>query len=150
MLSDATTTQTGMMFYTPASGQVKYITGSKTFIIDHPLDDSKYLVHACLEGPEVGVYYRGEGNIPDGKNNVEIFLPEYTKDFVDFTVNITPEFNGKIRTLNFGKILNGVFKVYGESGPFSWFVFGKRHNIDIEPKKVSVVLKGDGPYTYIA
>jgi len=25
--------------------------GAKPFIIDHPLDNSKYLIHACLEGP---------------------------------------------------------------------------------------------------
>ena len=29
---------------------------SKSFIIDHPTDPSKYLVHVCLEGPEAGVY----------------------------------------------------------------------------------------------
>ena len=29
-------------------------------IIDHPDDkENKYLIHGCLEGPEVGVYYRG-------------------------------------------------------------------------------------------
>ena len=28
----------------------------KTFIIEHPQDTEKYLIHACLEGPEVGVY----------------------------------------------------------------------------------------------
>jgi len=34
--------------------------GSKTFVREHPLNKDKYLVHACLEGPEAGVYYRGE------------------------------------------------------------------------------------------
>ena len=28
---------------------------AKTFVIDHPDDTSKYLVHGCLEGPEGGV-----------------------------------------------------------------------------------------------
>ena len=51
--------------------------------------------------------------------------------------------------MNYVKIKNGVFKVYGESGPFSWMVFGKRSNLDVEPKKESVVIKGDGPYKYI-
>ena len=47
-------------------------------------------------------------------------------------------------------IENGVFKVYGEPGPFSWVVFGKRiSNLQVEPIKNDVVVKGDGPYTYI-
>jgi hypothetical protein len=37
--------------------------GPKTFIIEHPIDTSKYLIHACLEGPEAGVYYRGKATI---------------------------------------------------------------------------------------
>ena len=36
---------------------------TKTFIIDHPIDKNKYLVHGCLEGPEFGVYYRGKSEI---------------------------------------------------------------------------------------
>ena len=142
-----------LMLYNFSSGELTHSSAnsssSKTFVIDHPIDESKYLVHACLEGPEAGVYYRGEGNIPDCENNVEISLPEYIKDFTDFTVNITPKFNGKLRLLNVGDVKNGMFKVYGDSGPFYWVVFGKRNNLDVEPKKDSVVLKGYGPYTYI-
>ena len=27
-------------------------------MIDHPIDKNEYLVHACLEGHESGVYYK--------------------------------------------------------------------------------------------
>ena len=45
----------------------------KTFIINHPLDDSKYLVHACLEGPEAGIYYRGDGEITNNESTYYYF-----------------------------------------------------------------------------
>jgi hypothetical protein len=68
---------------------------NKTFIIDHPDDDSKYLVHACLEGPEVGVYYRGKGEITNNEF-VEISLPDYVTNLAtDFTVQISPIHNSK-------------------------------------------------------
>jgi hypothetical protein len=80
---------------------------------------------------------------------VEICIPEYTQVFSDFSVQITPIFNGQVRVLNAGIVENGKFKVYGESGSFYWTVFGKRNSIDVEPSIDSVVLNGDGPYTYI-
>src|SRR5262245_13955049 len=39
------------------------VAGTKSFQITHPLDSSAFLRHACLEGPENGVYYRGKGTI---------------------------------------------------------------------------------------
>ena len=48
---------------------------NKTFRIVHPLDDTKQLVHGCLEGPESGVYYRGEGVTVNG--TATITLPDY-------------------------------------------------------------------------
>lgn len=68
-------------------------TGSKSFVIAHPLaskKESHWLVHACLEGPENGVYYRGIGEIVATTNKVFIELPEYVDVLAtDFTVQIT-------------------------------------------------------------
>ena len=37
------------------------IQGSyKSFVIDHPTKENTQLAHACLEGPEIGVYFRGK------------------------------------------------------------------------------------------
>ncbi len=124
-------------------------TGSKSFIIDHPIDSEKYLVHTCLEGPEVGVYYRGMGEIANNLS-VEIELPYYVSKLAyDFTLNLTPIYDGKIHILNTGKIENNKFTVYGDNCEFYWTVFGKRFDIDVEPNKNSVNIKGNGPYLYI-
>lgn len=53
-----------------------YVGGSKHFAIPHPLAaGDAVLVHASLEGPEAGVYYRGEGRLRDGRATVA--LPPY-------------------------------------------------------------------------
>ena len=60
----------------------------KKFDIKHPSKDGMRLAHACIEGPEVGVYHRGVL-----KNEKEIFLPSYWKDLVhetSITVQLQP------------------------------------------------------------
>ena len=69
-----------MMFWNSSTGEVQSITGSKTFVINHPTKKGKYLVHACLEGPEAGVYYRGSAKITEG-DSIKVQIPEYTKAF---------------------------------------------------------------------
>lgn len=124
-------------------------TGAKSFIINHPIDQDKYLVHACLEGPEAGVYYRGVGEILDNYSTI-IELPYYVDQFArDFTIQITPIYNGKINVLNSSEVFNNKFAVYGENCKFYWNVYGKRSDINVEPFKTDVDVKGDGPYLYI-
>ena len=60
----------------------------KKFDIPHPSKDGMRLAHACIEGPEVGVYHRGML-----KNEKVIFLPSYWKDLVhetSITVQLQP------------------------------------------------------------
>ena len=129
---------------------------AKTFVIHHPKDDDKYLVHACLEGPESGVYYRGVNTLVDGKAVVE--LPDYVESIAEsLTVHVTPlvEFE-ELETLEAAVILlatrvkNGKFGVAGNVSTcdFSWLVFGKRENVNVCPKKSDVILHGLGPYTW--
>jgi hypothetical protein len=121
----------------------------KSFIIEHPLDSDKYLVHTCLEGPEAGVYYRGMGRI-NNNVDVEIELPHYVSALAhDFTVNLTPVYDGKQHLLSTSLVENNRFKVYGDNCDFFWTVFGKRFDVTVEPDKNSVDVKGDGPYLYI-
>ena len=49
----------------------------KLFDIPHPSRDGYRLSHACIEGPEVGVYTRGRV-----RNKTEIKLPDFWKDLV--------------------------------------------------------------------
>jgi hypothetical protein len=131
------------------SNNLLYYNSAKSFIINHPVDNDKYLVHACLEGPEAGVYYRGTGEITDNKS-VAIELPHYVDKFArDFTLQITPIYNGKINILNASEVANNLFTVYGENCKFYWTVYGKRLDIVREPLKCEVDVKGNGPYLYI-
>ncbi len=139
------------LFYNTNTGQITYYNGaSKTFVIDHPTDESKYLVHACLEGPEAGVYYRGEGTISNN-HSVEISLPDYVDKLANnFSVQITPIYNPNItKPLLTSRVVNNKFTVYGENSDFFWSVYGKRSSIEVEPSKTSVDVKGSGPYLWI-
>ena len=141
--------QLGGVWYDTTANTLNYSL-NKTFIIDHPLDVNKLLVHACLEGPEAGVYYRGIGEIT---NNVSttIKLPDYVEKLAsDFTIQITPIYNGSMVLLNAGEVINNKFSVYGENCKFYWTVHGKRLEINnIEPNKNDVSVKGSGPYLWI-
>lgn len=119
---------------------------TKTFVIDHPLDENKHLVHACLEGPESGVYYRGKAEIKT--DSIVIDLPSYAdKLATDFTIQLTPI--GKYLKLYTTEVENGKFTVYGKPGKFYWYVTGKRSTIEVEPLKSKNTLKSVGPYTWL-
>jgi len=146
----------GKLSWDPSTKEVLLDT-TKTFIIDHPENpENRYLVHACIEGPESGVFYRGKGEIINDKST-DITLPSYVCKFAkDFTVNLQPfcKADDKIddilnTTLAHSNIENNTFTVYGKSCYFSYVVFGKRGEIDVEPDKSKYELKGDGPYTYL-
>ena len=63
------------------------ISGSyKSFVIDHPTKENKRLAHASLEGPEIGVYFRGKST------SDTIVVAEYWDSLVDIdtmTVDLT-------------------------------------------------------------
>lgn len=139
-------TGTGSLLYNTSTYEITH-DSTKTFVINHPTQDDKYLVHGCLEGPEAGVYYRGEGKIIN-KESVDITLPEYTKNFYNFTVQITP-INSK-NIYGVSRVVDGKFKVLGENGEFFWIAHATRKEIQVEPSKSDVTVKGDGPYTYIS
>jgi len=126
--------------------------GEKTFIIEHPTDTERYLIHACVEGPEAGVYYRGTSEILENTNSIIISLPSYANKIAqDFTIQITPIFTGKKRekiTYEVTEVKDGNFMVYGEPGKFYWHVYGKRATIEVEPYKKDISVQGSGPYTW--
>ena len=120
----------------------------KTFIIEHPVDPQKYLVHSCLEGPEAGIFYRGTGEIINN-NSVVVHLPKYTQFLLkDCSIIVSPIYDGKLKMYNFTELTNNSFTVYGENGKFNWLVIGKRHDIIVEPEKETVNLCGNGPYLW--
>jgi hypothetical protein len=111
---------------------------SKTFKIIHPNDPSKQLIHGCLEGPEHGVYYRGEGQT--GEDGLAtITLPDYFEALTaktGRTVQLTELFEdddtdmGKLAA---SRVKDGKFTVRSEyvSQRFYWEV--KAVRADVEP-----------------
>jgi len=173
IISPLNTTNAGsdpVIVYNTTSKEL-IVNTTKTFVIDHPqYSTDKYLVHACLEGPEAGVYYRGKGKIPENKNSVIVELPNYCKKWNDFTIqtNTIVQNNNdckKYKIYGTSDVIidneneddvisnnnNIYFIVYGkENTEFYWTTFAKRLNIDVEIDKSSVKIDGFGPYRYIS
>ena len=76
----------------PGATPELYINGviqatAKAFKIKHPIKPGKFLIHGCLEGPEFGIYQRGEVFT---NFKTEIILPEYfTKISQNYTVHVS-------------------------------------------------------------
>jgi hypothetical protein len=142
----------GVMWYDSSSKEITWEQTAKSFIINHPISPDRYLVHACLEGPEAGVYYRGESELTDGET--KITLPDYVPDMADnFTVQLTQIWRGpedSFARLSATRVDDdGAFTVHGDPCAFAWHVHGTRQYIDTEPLKAEVSVAGDGPYRYI-
>jgi hypothetical protein len=143
-----------VLYYEPETKEITY-SSPKSFIIDHPINKDKYLVHACLEGPEEGVYYRGTGEILPNQKSTTIHLPHYVQSFsTNFTVQITRIIDDEDRDDDFSNlkttlVKNNSFKVFGTPGKFFWHVYGQRGLFPVEPSKKDVNVKGDGPYKWI-
>jgi hypothetical protein len=140
------------MVYDSIVNEILYDTSGKTFVIHHPIHPEKYLVHACLEGPEAGVYYRGKGQIKNNRFAI-IDLPDYVSHFVkDLSVQITQIVDNEdtiIVNIAATSVKNNQFKVCGQNCQFDWLVFGKRSDINVEPNKDDVFVNGSGPYLWI-
>ncbi|MBI1744105.1 hypothetical protein HYR54_13710, partial [Candidatus Acetothermia bacterium] len=75
-----------MDFFTGPTGSVSsnmelssagdlFVTGTKSFVQDHPTDPTKQIVYVALEGGEAGTYVRGTGQLVNGEAVIE--LPEH-------------------------------------------------------------------------
>jgi len=133
------------------------INSSKTFVIDHPCQpETHYLVHACLEGPEVGVYYRGISKIPAGATETTVKLPGYVaKLATKFTVLVTNQKH--FITASASEVnLEGHFSIEIERPAprdltFYWQVMGRRgeEELQVEVPKERTQKHNIGPYTWL-
>ena len=144
--NDTGNASTYSLQWSTSTKEVTYDT-AKTFVIDHPDDKEKYLVHGCLEGPEGGVYYRGRGEV-----GTPVILPKYVPNLIkgEPTIQVTPIYNGSVRTLNCSEYDNksNSFEVFGTEGPFYWTFTAKRCDVNVEPTKAETNVSGDGPYLF--
>jgi hypothetical protein len=112
----------------------------KYFLIDHPAKPGHKLAHSCLEGPEIGVYYRGAAQLRNGEATIK--LPDYFESLTrkeGRTVMLTAKGKEPFR-LSYEEIEDGQFKVYGtkSNGEFSWEVKAVRADVaelEVEVKK---------------
>lgn len=119
------------------------VQGWKEFDIPHPTKPNHRLSHACIEGPEIGVYYRGKL-----KDKTVIELPEYWRGLVDaesITVNLTP--HGCYQELFVKSIECGTkINIQNNSGgpiDCSYVVYGKRKDVpELEVEYKGTEMKG--------
>lgn len=102
----------------------------KFFEIPHPNKNGMRLRHACLEGPEHGVYFRGKL-----KDQSKIVLPDYWRGLIDpetITVHLTPHQSYQelfVKNIEWGSIIN---IANNSSGPIdcSYIVYAERKDVD--------------------
>ena len=128
---------TGTMRAGFATWSSSIVATSKLFDIKHPSKTNHRLAHASLEGPEIGVYYRGV--LEDSQ---VIDLPNYWKDLVDsktITVHLTPI--GNYQYLHYTLAENKIIvRNFGNASIHcSYIVYGERKDVD----KLKVEYKGD-------
>lgn len=134
--------------YRGTAGSTADATAVKTFVIDHPLHEDKYLVHATNEMPEARVEYSGNGKLEpaeraygpagpnsvagyatQGDNDVEITLPDYFTALVDeetAVVLVTPYYDTcgpeckykSAPSLAATRVKNGKFRVKAVAGMY--------------------------------
>lgn len=132
----------------------------KTFVIPHPKDSKKYLVHAAHEGDEMRVIYEGTSYTKDGE--VIVDLPDYFDSLTlddSAVVLLSPMLCKHGSTcscmIKSGPVLGNQFRVYANTTshdvPFAWRVTAVRINAEFstEPLVSETTVRGDGPYTYI-
>lgn len=112
----------------------------KNFVIDHPIKPGYELAHSSLEGPEIGVFYRGTGRLSHGRATV--VLPDYfdalTRDG-SATVLLTAKGDQPF-LLSYDRFDEKSFVVHGAKadGEFDWEVKATRQDVpplEIERKK---------------
>jgi hypothetical protein len=110
---------------------------TKSFVIDHPTKPGKKLRYGSLEGPENGVYVRGQ--LIDS-NTIE--LPEYWTKLVDsnsITVNLTPigkHQNLYVESVSIKEVVIGNSNLIDKNINCFYTVFAER--IDVEKLQVEV------------
>lgn len=140
--------------------------GPKGFVVDHPTDPDRWLVHACTEAPHNGVEYWGYTELSNGW--AEVFLPPYFEDLVEVrlrTVHLTPMAPAgwtpvrnwrpwrKAPVLSASYPTDGRFRILADDNSSRaqvwWLVKGVRKDLPAlleAPLRSEVKVSGFGPY----
>ena len=123
----------------------------KSFIIDHPTDGDRYLVHACTESPHAGVEYWGETTLDD-KGQAVVTLPAYFEALtkVDGRYVSVNTCSDEIRNASATYPTDGTFTIHGGAGlKVTWLVKAVRADADsmlVEPRRDQIDVHGTAPY----
>lgn len=110
-------------------------TGTKAFIIDHPLDPTnKYLKHFSIESDEVLNVYRGT-IVLDANGDATVELPTYFKEInINFSYQLTAIGSAAPNIFVKEEIVGNTFKVSGGNAnqKISWTVYAERNDIFLQ------------------
>jgi hypothetical protein len=135
----------------------------KNFVIEHPQDADKWLVHACTEGPTAGVEYSGRVVLEENYQ-AWVELPPYFEALTQEEgrqVHLTIQLPSDGATYPYlpraaaGPVKNGKFFIStdGFTGTeIAWTVKATRKDVPqfpVEPLKSEYKRAGDGPYTWL-
>ena len=125
----------------------------KTFVIDHPAEPGRYLVHATTESPHNGVEYWGSA-VLDERGEAVVELPPYFEALTAAegrAVLLTAEGVADPVAATYPR--GGRFAIQGPAGRrVSWLVKAIRKDVPplvVEPRRSDVMVRGDGPYRYL-
>lgn len=128
----------------------------KSFIIPHPDDPDRYLIHGCTESPHNGVEYWGEADL-DGQGAAVVELPGYFEPLTAIegrSVLVTPV-GPAARAVSATPPRSGRFTIHGTPGQrVSWLVKAIRRDVPpllVEPRRDQVDVHGpdpNSPYLY--
>ncbi|GAB4279547.1 MAG: hypothetical protein Kow0068_03570 [Marinilabiliales bacterium] len=131
--------------------------GTKSFVIDHPMDpDNKLLLHYCIESPEVLNMYRGTVTL-DNNGEATVVLPDYfDKINKNFSYHLTPVGASAPDLFIKQEINNNSFVIAGgkPNMKVSWVVYSERYDEYIknnpESAKSEITKKGryEGKYIH--
>lgn len=129
----------------------------KNFCIQNPIDENKYLIHACLEGPTADVFYRGEVNFNEKQNSLVINLPRYFNKIADensifIFISSVDNFNKYIYKLIYKYNMLQISRKNGDKKEkANYLIICKRKdvNFEVEPNKDMYEIKSVGPYSWI-
>ncbi|HPL75463.1 MAG TPA: hypothetical protein PKW18_12970 [Candidatus Sumerlaeota bacterium] len=128
-------------------GSTLVITGSKTFRIDHPKDEKKYLFHASIESPKVELIYRGKTKLTAGRAKVNLnehygLIPDTLNDMLkDLSVCVYN--NASWTRVRCAAVLSSVeFEIEAENticeDEVEWMAVATRCDKGVEDYKIEV------------
>lgn len=136
----------------------------KNFILDHPTDPDRWLVHACTETPEAAVEYSGHVIAGEWGELIEVELPPYFEDATHYEnrqVWLQPMLNPEAQLMKWipraipSYPTDGKFVISTDALPGSaicWKVKAVRKDVpqfEVEPLRDDYRRVGSGPYTWL-